>query len=242
VPLIPDPADKIAVVTGGSKGIGEAITAGLARKPGFATIIFTATDETNGQAVLKEFHAKGLTNVAFHQLNQTDDVSIAKFTTWLFATYPRVDVLVNNGGVLLDGGVPLTLTDIDAVQASLNCNTLGPLKLIKAILPKMREHKFGRIVNMSSGMGQLTYMGGSAIGYRMSKTALNVVTRVASEETKNENILVNSMCPGLVKTAMVKFSGGVTPEAASETALWLATLPSDGPRGGFFRRLETFAW
>ena len=106
----------------------------------------------------------------------------------------------------------------------------------------MKKNNYGRIINFSSGMGQLTHMGGHCPAYRISKTAINTLTRIISEETHEYNILVNSMCPGWVKTEM----GG--PEATRElpegadTAVWLATLSDNGPRGKFFRDRKVFEW
>jgi len=109
----------------------------------------------------------------------------------------------------------------------------------------MIKNNYGRIVNISSGAGQLTEMNGKNPAYRFSKVALNALTRIINDETKGQNILANSYCPGFVKTDM---TGGVnsratrTPEEGADTGIWLATIPDDGPRGGFFRNRATIAW
>ena len=106
----------------------------------------------------------------------------------------------------------------------------------------MRKNGYGRVVNMSSGMGQLTYMNGGCPSYRLSKTSLNALTRVFAEETKEDNILVNCMCPGWVKTDMGGPNATRSLPEGAETAVYLATLPNDGPSGKFFRDKKEFEW
>ena len=106
----------------------------------------------------------------------------------------------------------------------------------------MRKNSYGRIVNISSGMGQLTDMQSGYPAYRLSKTALNAVTRIFSAEGAESGILVNSMCPGWVKTDMGGPNAERTPAQAADTAVWLATLPAKGPTGGFFRDREPIDW
>ena len=128
------------------------------------------------------------------------------------------------------------------VREAMETNVYGPMLLCQAFVPLMRKHRYGRIVNLSSGMGQLTHMNGGCPAYRISKTSVNALTRILADELKDENILVNSMCPGWVKTDMG--GAGATrelPEGA-DTAVWLATLPDGGPNGGFFRDRKAFEW
>jgi len=114
--------------------------------------------------------------------------------------------------------------------------------MIRTFMPLMKKRKYGRIVNVSSGMGQLSEMGGGYPAYRISKAALNALTRIVSEELKGEGILVNSACPGWVRTEMGGPQGQRTPEQGADTIIWLATLPDDGPTGGFFRDRKPIAW
>jgi NAD(P)-dependent dehydrogenase (short-subunit alcohol dehydrogenase family) len=106
----------------------------------------------------------------------------------------------------------------------------------------MKANRYGRIVNMSSGQGQLSDMGAGAPAYRISKTALNALTRILAAEFQPSNILVNSMCPGWVRTGMGGDGAPRTPDEGADTAVWLATLPDDGPTGGFFRDRKPIAW
>jgi NAD(P)-dependent dehydrogenase (short-subunit alcohol dehydrogenase family) len=106
----------------------------------------------------------------------------------------------------------------------------------------MRRNGYGRVVNISSGMGQLSDMGGHSPSYRVSKTGLNALTRMLTAELGEENILVNSVCPGWVRTDMGGPNARRSVEQGAETPVWLATLPDDGPRGGFFRDRKPIPW
>ena len=158
-------------------------------------------------------------------------------------------MLVNNAGIFPDApsagdhSLPSVFdVPLDAIRSAMDTNVYGPLLLCQALVPLMKKNGYGRIVNLSSGMGQLTYMNGRCPAYRISKTSINALTRIVSEELKDENILVNSMCPGWVKTDMG--GSGATreiPEGA-DTAVWLATLSDGSPSGKFFRDRKEFEW
>jgi NAD(P)-dependent dehydrogenase (short-subunit alcohol dehydrogenase family) len=124
----------------------------------------------------------------------------------------------------------------------LETNLWGAWRLTQAVLPLLRKSPHGRIVNVSSGLGQLDEMGGGVPGYRLSKVGLNALTRMLADELAPDGILVNSMCPGWVRTDM---GGRGAPRSLAEgadTAIWLATLPDDGPTGGFFRDRRPIPW
>jgi len=246
-----EPTGKVAVVTGGSRGIGKCIVEGLAKRPDFATVLFTATNEKAGLEALKAFKEAGLENVAFAQLEVANDESIAHFLAHLKETYPRVDVLVNNAGIALDFEATAHATDVPMLHKQFTVNTVGPLKLISALLPGMRAQNYGRIVNVSSGMGMLspTPWSKGALGYRISKVGLNMITKTFSEENDGYNILVNSIDPGLCLTDMtppqnreLAIAGGRTGVHGAMGAIWAATLPADGPRGSFTHDKVVEAW
>ena len=121
-------------------------------------------------------------------------------------------------------------------------NLYGPMLLVQALAPLMRARGYGRIVNVSSGSGQLSSMGTGELSYRMSKTALNALTRVLANELKGDGILVNAMCPGWVKTDMGGPHAKCSLAEGADTATWLATLPAKGPTGGFFRDRKPIPW
>ena len=131
---------------------------------------------------------------------------------------------------------------VSAFNATLETNFYGPLKLCRAFVPLMRENDYGRIVNVSSSMGSIASMGGRSAAYKLSKTALNALTRIMADEVGKENIKVNTMSPGWVRTDM---GGSNAPRSLAEgadTIVWLATLPDDGPSGGFFQDRSPIAW
>ena len=151
------------------------------------------------------------------------------------ATRRALDILVNNAGIGGDTGSRGSDADLAEVKATVDTNLFGAWRLAKALIPLMERSGNGRIVNVSSGMGQLSDMGGGAPSYRLSKAGLNVLTRILSSELAGSGIKVNSVCPGWVKTDMGGASASKEVEDGADTPVWLATLPDDGPTGGFFR-------
>jgi NAD(P)-dependent dehydrogenase (short-subunit alcohol dehydrogenase family) len=145
-------------------------------------------------------------------------------------------VLVNNAGVGSDFGVAGVAPDFEKIQAALDTNFFGAYRLTIALLGLLRKSEHARIVNVSSGMGGVAEMGGWSPGYRVSKAALNAMTRILSTELEGEAVLVNSACPGFVNTDMGGPMGAKKPvEDGASGIVWLATLPDGGPTGGFFR-------
>ena len=153
----------------------------------------------------------------------------------------HLDALVNNAGIHSGGyGQDLEHADLDKIKEVLETNFFGALRLTQAMLPALRRSDHPRVVNVSSGAGQLDDMRGGMHGYRFSKTALNALTRVLSAE--EGGILVNSMCPGWVRTDMGGSGAPRSVEEGADTAVWLAMLPDDGPSGGFFRDRQPIPW
>ena len=150
---------------------------------------------------------------------------------------------MNNAGIMIDPrGSRFLDSKLDTYRDTLETNLFGPLQLAQAVVPLMKANRYGRIVNVSSGLGQLAEMGAGTPAYRISKAAINALTRILATEFKESNILVNSMCPGWVRTRMGGTARRARPEQAADTAVWLATLPDDGPTGGFFRDRKAIAW
>lgn len=129
-----------------------------------------------------------------------------------------------------------------AINRAMTTNVYGPLLMSQALVPLMKKNNYGRVVNISSGLGQLSDMGGGYPAYRISKTAINALTRMFAGELKADNILVNSMCPGWVKTDMGGPDAPRDVQEGADTAVWLATLPDNGPRGKFFRDRQEIPW
>jgi NAD(P)-dependent dehydrogenase (short-subunit alcohol dehydrogenase family) len=233
-------ATRIALVTGGNRGIGFEICRQLARHG--LSVVLTARDASKGKAAAKALQDEGLA-VEFHRLDVTSCRSIRACIAAVAGRRGRIDVLVNNAGVMTDPrGSRFLDSKLDTYRDTLETNLYGPLQLAQAVVPLMKATRYGRIVNVSSGQGQLSEMGAGTPAYRISKTALNALTRIVAAEFHGSNILVNSMCPGWVRTAMGGDGAPRTPEQGADTALWLATLPDDGPTGGFFRDRKQIAW
>lgn len=232
---------RVAVVTGANRGIGFEICRQLARR-GDIRVILTSRDPAKGREAAGRLAQEGL-EVDCHRLDVTEAKSVAALVAFLEARHGRADILVNNAGVLLDPrGSRFLDSRPETYRATLETNFFGPLLLCQALLPFMKRRRYGRIVNVSSGMGQLSGMGAGSPAYRVSKAALNALTCLLAAELAGSGILVNSMCPGWVRTDMGGAGAPRSLEQGADTAVWLATLPEDGPSGGFFRDRTPIPW
>ncbi|MBD2449973.1 SDR family oxidoreductase [Nostoc sp. FACHB-152] len=235
-------SQKVAVVTGGNRGLGFEASRQLA-KQGYK-VILTSRDEGKGKAAANKLQAEGL-DVISYPLDVTSDDSSRNLAEFIRQQFGKLDVLVNNAAIYIDaqsGNNSILDTKIETLQTTIDTNVYGVVRVTQALIPLMKEQNYGRIVNVSSGMGQLTDMEGGSPGYRISKTALNAVTRIFASELRGTNILVNSVCPGWVKTDMGGANAPRTPEQGVDTTVWLATLPDNGTTGGFFRDRQPIDW
>jgi NAD(P)-dependent dehydrogenase (short-subunit alcohol dehydrogenase family) len=231
---------RLALVTGGNRGIGFEICRQLASSG--LSVVLTARDASKGKAAAKSLQDAGL-EVEFHRLDVTSCRSIHACVAAVAEKRGRIDVLVNNAGIMIDPrGSRFLDSKLDTYRETLETNLYGPLQLAQAVVPLMKAHRYGRIVNLSSGLGQLSEMGGGTPAYRISKTALNALTRIVAAEFAGSNILVNSMCPGWVRTGMGGEGAPRTTAEGADTAVWLATLPDGGPSGGYFRNRKPIGW
>jgi NAD(P)-dependent dehydrogenase (short-subunit alcohol dehydrogenase family) len=231
---------KIALVTGANRGLGLETCRQLAQQE--VTVILTARNQAAGEHAVQKLAQQGLT-VHFHPLEVTNQLSCEKLYDFIVKNYGRLDILVNNAGIFPDHKDRGALeVDVEILREAMETNLYAPFRLCKLFIPLMLKHNYGRIVNLSSGMGQLTGMNGGCPGYRTSKTALNALTCLLADELKGTNVLVNSLCPGWVKTDMG--GAGATRELPEgvETIVWLATLPDGSPSGGFFRDRQIIPW
>lgn len=231
---------KVAVVSGANRGIGLAVCVELARQG--LQVVLTSRDVGKGQAARRALAAQGLA-IDHHQLDVVDAASIRVLASYLERVHGGVDVLVNNAGVLLDpkGSRSPDMTT-DTLAATFAVNVQGAAALTRALLPFMLRRRYGRVVNLSSGMGQFAEMGSGSPAYRLSKAALNAYTRTLAADVAGTGVLVNAMCPGWCRTDMGGAAAQRSAEQGADTACWLATLPRDGPSGGFFRDREPIAW
>ncbi|WP_238009665.1 SDR family oxidoreductase [Dactylosporangium sp. AC04546] len=233
---------KIALVTGANKGIGYEIAAGLGAL-GWRVGV-GARDEGRREAAVEKLRAAGVDAFGV-PLDVTDDASVAAAARQL----DRLDVLVNNAAIT--GGMPQTPTTVDpaTMRTVVETNVIGVIRVTNALLPLLRRSPSPRIVNMSSTVGSLARQAGGtedtgpiSAAYAPSKTFLNAVTVQYAKELRGTNILVNAGCPGYTATDLNGFRGYRTPEQGAQIAIRLATLPDDGPTGGFFDDNGEIPW
>ncbi|MEU0490372.1 SDR family oxidoreductase [Nocardiopsis sp. NPDC006139] len=234
---------KTALVTGANKGIGLAIARGLGQV-GFRVAV-GARDEGRREAAVERLRSEGVDAFGV-ALDVTSDEGVAAAAEAVEEEAGRLDVLVNNAGIAgrSDGGGqdPTTL-DLDVVRTVLETNVFGVVRVTNAMLPLLRRSDAPRIVNMSSNMGSLTLRTGPVLAaYAPSKTMLNAVTVQYARRFADTGIIVNAACPGYVATDFTGFNGSRTPEQGAAIAIRLATLPDDGPRGGFFDEAGAVPW
>ncbi len=224
----------VALVTGANRGIGKEVARGLARR-GFE-VILSARDIAAAQRAADEITLEHAATVLPLALDVSEPESIQAAAGRIHTEPGRLDVLVNNAGIGTDFGVPGTAPDFQEMERELRTNFYGAYRLTVELLGLLRASAHPRIVNVSSGMGGVAEMGGFSPGYRVSKAAMNAMTRILSAELAGEGFLVNSACPGFVATDMGGPMGASkSPQDGAAGIIWLATLPDDGPTGGFYR-------
>ncbi len=231
--------DRVALVTGAYRGIGLEVARQLARR-GFATVL-TARDALKAEAAAGALTKEGLKVVPF-PLDVTDPESVRGAARFVEERFGRPDVLVNNAAVLYDTWQHAADADLETVREAFETNTLGAWRVAQAFIPLLRKSGHGRLVNVSSESGSLAVMGGGTPAYSVSKVALNALTRMLADELRASRILVNSVCPGWVATEMGGPNAPRSVEEGAASVMWAATLPDDGPSGGFFRDGEPLPW
>ncbi|WP_205959906.1 SDR family oxidoreductase [Flammeovirga aprica] len=229
---------KIALVTGSNRGIGFAVAKGLLLKG--HKVIITSRQEKDGRKAVKYLSVFG--DVDYHTLDVSDEQSILKIKDYIEKEYSQLDILVNNAGTNYDTWQTALNADLKEVHGTLETNLFGPWKLAQTFIPMMKKSKFGRIVNVSSGSGAMNEMSAGTPGYSISKAALNVLTIKLAHEVNGNDILVNSVCPGWVKTDMGGANAPRTPEEGAETIIWAAELEDASLNGKFFRDKKVIEW
>ena len=224
----------VALVTGANRGIGREVARQFAER-GYE-VLLSARDADKATAAAAQIERETQGVVRPLALDVADENSIGAAAEQIARDPGQLDVLVNNAGIGTDWGISGTAPDFDAIARALQTNFYGAYRLTVALLELLRQSPHPRIVNVSSGMGGVSEMGGWSPGYRVSKAALNATTRILATELKDEGFLVNSACPGFVNTDMGgQFGAKKSVHDGAAGIVWLATLPDDGPTGGFFR-------
>jgi NAD(P)-dependent dehydrogenase (short-subunit alcohol dehydrogenase family) len=230
---------KTVLVTGGNRGIGREIVRQLARR-GF-WVFLGARDVGGGPRAAAEEQAQG-GRVEFLSLDVSDSASIRAATEELAGRAERLDVLVNNAGIYPDRGATILTVSRDLLDRTFQTNTFGPVEVTQAFLPFLRRSRAARVINVSSGYGQLDGLSADVPSYCLSKLALNGVTLMLAEALRGEGIAVNSMCPGWVRTEMGGPNAHRSVEEGADTAVWLAAEAPQELTGLFFRDRREIPW
>ncbi len=241
---------KVALVTGGNKGLGLETSRQLAAQG--ITVLLGARDLSRGEQAARALQADGI-EVRAVKLDVDDRADHEAVAQLIEKDFGKLDILINNAGIMLDGEIGQNTTlkvSEEDIRKTLDTNFFAVVALTKTLLPLLRKSEAGRIVNLSSILGSQTLHAtkGSPIyeakgfAYDVSKTALNSFTIHLAHELAGTKIKVNSAHPGWVKTDMGTDAAPMNVVDGSKTSVWLATLPEDGPSGGFFHMKDALPW
>jgi NAD(P)-dependent dehydrogenase (short-subunit alcohol dehydrogenase family) len=235
------PAKRIAIVTGGNRGIGQEIARQLMKNDVF--VVVGCRSEPKCALAVDELRSAAGNNIAGYVLDVNDTKVVRAFVEKVMKHHGAPAILVNNAGVYPEARESKVVDSETRVwRETFETNLFGAVRMCREVVPLMRKPRYGRIVNISSGLGQLHQMGEGSPAYRVSKAALNALTRTLAAEVAGTGILVNSMSPGWVRTSMGGEGAPRSVEEGADTAAWLALLPSNGPTGQFFRDRKPIPW
>ena len=227
---------KNIFITGGNRGIGKGLVDIFSDN---YKVFFSARDE---QKAMLAMESSGNENIDYVIMDVADDESVFKGIELLKEKTDSIDILINNAGILIPGlkhKIDAIETDNESILKTFNINTVGVLRVCKAVLPMMLPTS--RIINISSGMGQMEGMSTGSVAYRLSKSALNALTIVLSQELSNKDIKVNTICPGWVQTDMGGYDATLTVQESVQSIKKFA-LSDNFPNGKFLRHGEILPW
>jgi NAD(P)-dependent dehydrogenase (short-subunit alcohol dehydrogenase family) len=230
---------RVALVTGANRGLGLETSRQLLGRG--LRVAMTGRDLDAIRRALDGLGDAAKEAMAV-QMDVTDAASIMAAQRAIAERLGPVDVLVNNAAVLLFESSEVLSIPADGFQRTLETNLLGVIEVCRVFVPAMADLGWGRVVNVSSGVGQLSSMSTYAPAYSISKAALNAFTRILAETYRGRGVLANVVDPGWVRTDMGGPSAPRSVREGAETIVWLAALPDDGPSGGFFRDRRPIGW
>jgi len=228
-------AARVALVTGANRGIGLAVCSRLVALG--LRVVLTARDGAKAESAARE-----IDGAIPHQLDVTLPESVRGLGEWLRRDVGRLDVLVNNAGIYPDEGVSGLAVPPELVRTTFESNALGALRVCQEVVPLMLARRWGRVVNVTSGYGRMDAMDARTLAYKVSKLALNGVTRILADELRGSGVLVNAVDPGWVRTAMGGARAPRSVAQGAETIVFAATLPDGGPTGRLFRDRQIVPW
>lgn len=227
---------KNIFITGGNRGIGKGLVEIFSED---SKVFFSVRDEHKAKSIIDSI---GNENIDYIIMDVADERNVLNGIESLKEKTDSIDILINNAGILIPGlkhKIDAVETDDESILKTFNINTVGVLRVCKAVLPMMQPKS--RIINISSGMGQMEGMATGSIAYRLSKSALNALTIVLSQELSSKDIKVNAICPGWVQTDMGGYEATLTVKESVESIKKFA-LSDDFPNGKFLRHGEILPW
>jgi NAD(P)-dependent dehydrogenase (short-subunit alcohol dehydrogenase family) len=228
---------KTVLITGANRGIGFETARQLATR-GFHVVIGSRSEQQAERAA-KQFEAIGKASHLVLDVSDSKSIAAAAST---FAAIGQLDVLINNAGIYPDEGLSILTISRDQMDRTLQTNTFGPLEVTQAFLQYLKKSGAARVINFSSGLGQLEGLSGNIPSYCLSKLALNGITIMLSQAVKEHGIAVNSVCPGWVRTDMGGASAPRSVQEGADTAVWLASEAEQSLTGKFFRDRQEIPW